>query len=134
MAKDFYIIQIDNMPFGLKRFVARVIERSRGHDRGTPLEKIIELAERQNVFEKTDERLIRELIEELRNEEWDIANNMDGFGYYLPLVSEKPLYLKFLNSYTSRARHIFGTARAMNKTASLKFGGLQENPQQPDLF
>jgi len=128
---SYYAEKVDTLPAGLTRVVGRVLEKAVGHRNGVTVERLVALVRLTPGLDDTDERQARASVEELRKGGMDIVNLMDGAGYFIPAQDEKELYLRFRNSYTSRAKAIFDTTAAMDATAKRKFGSLEENAQQP---
>jgi hypothetical protein len=133
MSDKYYDEKIQDLPPGLVRTVARILEKAQGHKKAIHLDRLVGLVNSYGTL-KFDERQVRAAIEELRNGGMDIINLQDGAGYFIPSKEEKELYIRFRSSYTSRAKHIFETMHAMDATAIKKFGNLEENPQQPALL
>ncbi|MEM5789048.1 MAG: hypothetical protein AAGU11_17175 [Syntrophobacteraceae bacterium] len=134
MSTNYYSENIQVLPVGLTRAVARILEHCVGHDQAIALDRLVQLANQNPAVVHADERQVRAAVEELRNDGMDVVNLMDGAGYFIPGKNEKDLYIRFRQSYTSRAKRIFETMSKMDATAKRKFGSLEENAQQTSLF
>lgn len=130
----YYEQEIKELPPGLTRAVGRILEHCVGRANACPLERLVELSNQHPAVTRADERQVRAAVEELRKGGMDIINLMDGAGYFVPAKTEKDLYIRFRQSYTSRAKRIFEAVTAMDATARRKFGSLEENSQQPGLL
>lgn len=71
-----------------------------------------------------NERMIRQIVEDLRREGWRICSDSRGKGYWIAECEKD--YLQFRSEYTSRAIRILETVKAMDKATEGQLGGLDQ--------
>ncbi|MFC1936710.1 hypothetical protein ACFLYP_03490 [Chloroflexota bacterium] len=120
--------QVDLMPVGLKRTVARSLEQRQGEENAIRKEQIISLCKQMGFSqEKNLSRKVRVAIHELRREGWLICSSSSGAGYWLAANHHEAQ--TFINEMRSRAADISQTIRALERAS-----GEQFQPQPIRMF
>lgn len=130
MKASSYAAQIEELPAGLERIVARTLSHAVGEASAIRRAYFLELVHRVPGLEDVSDRQLRKAIENLRDQGMHICNLSDGDGYFLAGTYRE--YLDWRGKYGSYAFTILARIQAMDATAEQRWG--KPTAVQPGLF
>jgi hypothetical protein len=130
MTASTYAAQIEILPAGLERIVARTLSHAEGQSKAIMRDYFLELVHQVPGLEDVSDRQLRKAIENLRGQGMLICNLANGDGYYL--AGNEAEYQAFRGKYGSYAFTILDKIRAMDVAAEQRWG--KPTAVQPGLF
>ena len=142
--KELIEMYIDQLDYGPKRTLLRIISRCKGHENAIPREEAKQAIANIHAGIKLANRTWRMYMEDYRNHGIRALDLEDGEGAFIPKTDDDndPDYIAFKRRYASKSYTMLATVRAMDRQVNVEIVKLGDSildqisppAKQLDLF